>query len=168
MIQQKITEIAEILGWSVDFSEPQNGKTDVNFAKYTSYGQDFNFSVELEDDDMEAFIDNIHEYYENFDVDEEAYIWIGSDGHGKNGAPYHIADIVKDMEEAEVMMADLYEAFRQYYSQLELQAVLQLNSISTAYAKTFSVSISTGANTLPPEVISAETFVSHHFMRHMD
>lgn len=109
MIQQKITEIAEILGWSVDFSEPQNGKTDVNFAKYTSYGQDFNFSVELEDDDMEAFIDNIHEYYENFDVDEEAYIWIGSDGHGKNGAPYHIADIVKDMEEAEVMMADLYE-----------------------------------------------------------
>lgn len=48
MIQQKITEIAEILGWSVDFSEPQNGKTDVNFAKYTSYGQDFNFSVELE------------------------------------------------------------------------------------------------------------------------
>ena len=123
MIQQKITEIVEILGWSVDFSEPQNGKTDVNFAKYTSYGQDFNFSVELEDDDMEAFIDNIHEYYENFDVDEEAYIWIGSDGHGKNGAPYHIADIVKDMEEAEVMMADLYEAFRQYYSQLELQAV---------------------------------------------
>ena len=115
MIQQKITEIAEILGWSVDFSEPQNGKTDVNFAKYTFYGQDFNFSVELEDDDMEAFIDNIHEYYENFDVDEEAYIWIGSDGHGKNGAPYHIADIVKDMEEAEVMMADLYEAFRQYY-----------------------------------------------------
>lgn len=123
MIQQKITEIAEILGWSVDFSESQNGKTDVNFAKYTSYGQDFNFSVELEDDDMEAFIDNIHEYYENFDVDEEAYIWIGSDGHGKNGAPYHIADIVKDMEEAEVMMADLYEAFRQNYSQLELQAV---------------------------------------------
>lgn len=123
MIQQKITEIAEILGWSVDFSESQNGKTDVNFAKYTSYGQDFNFSVELEDDDMEAFIDNIHEYYENFDVDEEAYIWIGSDGHGKNGAPYHIADIVKDMEEAEIMMADLYEAFRQYYSQLELQAV---------------------------------------------
>ena len=123
MIQQKITEIAKILGWSVDFSEPQNGKTDVNFAKYTSYGQDFNFSVELEDDYMEAFIDNIHEYYENFDVDEEAYIWIGSDGHGKNGAPYHIADIVKDMEEAEVMMADLYEAFKQYYSQLELQAV---------------------------------------------
>ena len=123
MIQQRITEIAEILGWSVDFSEPQNGKTDVNFAKYTSYVQDFNFSVELENDDMEAFIDNIHEYYENFDVDEEAYIWIGSDGHGKNGAPYHIADIVKDMEEAEAMMADLYEAFKQYNSQLELQAV---------------------------------------------
>ena len=123
MIQQKITEIAEILGWSVDFSKPHDGSIDVNFAKYTSYGQDFNFSVELEDDDMEGFIDNIHDYYESFDVDEEAYIWIGSDGHGKNGAPYHIADIVKDMEEAEAMIADLYEAFKQYESQLELQAV---------------------------------------------
>ncbi len=123
MIQQKITEIAEILGWSVDFSESHNGSVDVNFAKYTSYGQDFNVCVALEDDDMETFIDNIHDYYESFDVDKEAYIWIGSDGHGKNGAPYHIADIVKDMEEAESMIADLYEAFKQYESQLELQAV---------------------------------------------
>ncbi len=123
MIKQKIIEIAEILGWSVDFSEPHNGSTDVNFAKYTSFGQDFNFSVELEGDDLETFIDNIHEYYENFDVDEEAYIWIGSDGHGANGAPYHIADIVKDMEEAEAMIADLYEAFKQHYPQFERQAV---------------------------------------------
>lgn len=123
MIQQKITEIAEVLGWSVDFSESHNGSIDVNFAKYTSYGQDFNFNVALEDNDMEAFIDNIHDYYESFDVDDEAYIWIGSDGHGKNGAPYHIADIVKDMEEAETMIADLYEAFKQYHSQLELQVV---------------------------------------------
>ena len=123
MIQQKITEIAEKLGWSVDFSAPHNGSVDVNFAKYTSFGQDFNVCVALEDNDMEAFIDNIHEYYENFDVDEEAYIWIGSDGHGKNGAPYHIVDIVKDMEEAEAMIADLYEAFKQYELQLELQAV---------------------------------------------
>ena len=123
MIQQKITEIAETLGWSVDFSEPHNGSIDVNFAKYTSYGQDFNVCVALEDNDMEGFIDNIHDYYESFDVDEEAYIWIGSDGHGKNGAPYHIADIVKDMEEAEAMIADLYEAFKQYHSQLGLQAV---------------------------------------------
>ena len=63
-------------------------RTDMNDMinerdKYTFYGQDFKFSVELEDDDMEAFIDNIHEYYENFDVDKEAYIWIGSDGHSK-------------------------------------------------------------------------------------
>ena len=63
-------------------------RTDMNDMinerdKYTFYGQDFKFSVELENDDMEAFIDNIHEYYENFDVDKEAYIWIGSDGHSK-------------------------------------------------------------------------------------
>ena len=40
-------------------------------------------------------------YYEDFDPDYEAYLWIGDDGHGRNGAPYHIKDIVSDMEEAE-------------------------------------------------------------------
>ena len=44
------------------------------------------------------------------DRDYEAYLWIGNDGHGKNGAPYHIKDIVSDMEEAEKQIHDLLEA----------------------------------------------------------
>lgn len=37
---------------------------------------------------------------------------IGNDGHGKNGAPYHIKDIVTDMEEAEKMIETLYETLK--------------------------------------------------------
>ena len=43
-------------------------------------------------------------YYEDFDPDYEAYLWIGDDGHGRNGAPYHIKDIVSDMEEAAALV----------------------------------------------------------------
>ena len=44
--------------------------------------------------------------------DYEAYLWIGTDGHGKNGAPYHIKDIVSDMEAAEAMINTLYETLK--------------------------------------------------------
>lgn len=40
------------------------------------------------------------------------YLWIGTDGHGKNGAPYHIKDIVSDMEAAEAMIDTLYETLK--------------------------------------------------------
>ena len=51
-------------------------------------------------------------YYEDFDPDYEAYLWIGTDGHGKNGAPYRIKDIVSDMEQAEAMIEKLYETLK--------------------------------------------------------
>lgn len=52
-------------------------------------------------------------YYEGFDPDEEAYLWIGDDGHGRNGAPYHVRDIVADMEVAEGMVLDLLTALEE-------------------------------------------------------
>ena len=45
-------------------------------------------------------------------TDYEAYLWIGTDGHGKNGAPYRIKDIVSDMEQAEAMIEKLYETLK--------------------------------------------------------
>ena len=46
--------------------------------------------------------------YENFDVDLEVSRWIGEDGHGRNGAPYHIRDILKEMEQMEQMYEIIY------------------------------------------------------------
>ena len=56
--------------------------------------------------------DEIEAYYENFDPDYEASLWIGPDGHGQRGAPYHIKDIIADMEEAEEMVYGLLKAIR--------------------------------------------------------
>ena len=34
-------------------------------------------------------------------------LWLDSDGHGKNGAPYHMRDLLEDMEACETMLEDL-------------------------------------------------------------
>ena len=111
-IIDKITECAEANGWHVHTERYRD--TDLwlfEFSQYTKAGQDFNFSAEMRYADPETLIKSVREYYENYDPDEEAYLWIGDDGHGKNGAPYRISDIVADMEDAESMVDTLLEAF---------------------------------------------------------
>ena len=78
--------------------------------KFTPQGQDFSFSANTFDNDHDVLLENIFEYYQDYDPDYEAYLWIGPNGHGQNGAPYHIADIVEDMKAAEDMVFQLHTA----------------------------------------------------------
>lgn len=46
-------------------------------------------------------------------MDYETSLWIGKDGHGANGAPYHIKDILEEMYLAKEQIAILlYEIKR--------------------------------------------------------
>lgn len=105
---ERVKEIAIETGWSVS-TDHDSDCTQFEFSKFTPAGQDFNFTVEMKDNDISQLTNNILEYYESFDPDYEASLWIGEDGHGKNGAPYNIKDIVDDMESAEEMVYELYE-----------------------------------------------------------
>ncbi len=40
------------------------------------------------------------------------YLWLDGNGHGKNGAPYRMKDVLVDMEAAEGMVCKLLEAVR--------------------------------------------------------
>lgn len=111
----EIIAIAEANGWSVNTDETESGHIVFEFSKYTPAGQDFNFSAELTNGVLQTLVESIKEYYDRFDVDEEAYLWIGEDGHGKKGAPYHIKDIVQDMEAAEEMVYQLYKALNEIF-----------------------------------------------------
>lgn len=107
----RITEIAEEDGWSVyvEEMEDRGDMIEFTFGKYTDVGQDLSFSVEMKDGDIDTVIEDIDNYYENYDPDEEALLWVGSDGHGKKGAPYHLTDIVKDMEQCETYIGELFD-----------------------------------------------------------
>lgn len=105
---QKITAAAEKNGWNVSIDQTKDGLVLIEFSKFTPYGQDFNFSAEMKDDQTDTLAQSIREYYEGFDPDSEAYLWLGTDGHGRNGAPYHMKAVVSDMEAAQEMVYQLY------------------------------------------------------------
>lgn len=112
---QKIITTANQKGWSVTTDETEEGHILFEFSQFTPAGQDFSFSSEMTGGDPATLVEEIRKYYEGFDVDEEAYLWIGPDGHGRKGAPYHIRDIIRDMETAEEMVCRLYEALDEIF-----------------------------------------------------
>lgn len=105
----RIIEIAESQGFSVS-TETKEGRVEFTFSQYSDFGQDFSFEATMKDNDIYTLIEEIDNYYKGYDPDEEAMLWVGPDGHGKNGAPYRLTDVVKDMEQCEQMVNDLLSA----------------------------------------------------------
>lgn len=108
---QKVTDIAQGKDWSVNVDDKDKSNIRFEFQRYTKYGQDFKFNARMSDEEIETLIADIKQYFTDFDSDYEASLWIGDDGHGKCGAPYHIKDIVSDMEDAEARIYELLKAF---------------------------------------------------------
>lgn len=109
---EKITEIGEKKGWKVDFSEnTPPTHVDVYFQRYSPAGQDFYMAIEIIDNDPEVFLKNIDEYYIVFGPDTEALKWCDEDGHGTNGAPHRLKNIIIDFEKIEETIHDLVIEF---------------------------------------------------------
>lgn len=112
-LTDKIVRCAEDKGWKVDTDTKQSkGLTLFEFSQYTLAGQDFSFRATMKANHLDSLITDMEEYHEGFDVDSEAYLWLDSNGHGKNGAPYRMRDVLDDMEEAEKMIETLLDAIK--------------------------------------------------------
>lgn len=101
MTFKRFKEIAEQNGWSVFADEDY-----IELSQYTTRRQDFSFIINKNND----YCKEVYSYYEDFDPSAKAFAWVDSSGHGKNGAPYLLKDIVADMEEVEDMVYKLYES----------------------------------------------------------
>ena len=109
----KVADVADANGWNV-YEPTDEEHLELEFSAYTPAGQDYMFSVVLErGKGAHEFLEEIDRHIDGFDVDYETYLWIGGDGHGRNGASYHIKDIVADMEAALQMVKDLRDALQQ-------------------------------------------------------
>lgn len=105
----RIIEIAESQGFSVNY-ETTGSTVEFTFSQYTDFGQDFSFEATMKEYNIYTLIEEVNDYYEGYDPDEQAMLWVGPDGHGKNGAPYRLTDVVKDMEQCEQMVNNLLDA----------------------------------------------------------
>lgn len=118
MTQKQIYAAADRAGWNCTI---RKNKEDwyICFNTDTHFGQDACFEYNVQT--LEQIKDEIYDTYTNYDPSEEAMLWVGEDGHGKNGAPDDIRDIITDMEEVEEMLNNLYLALngRQLESERE-------------------------------------------------
>lgn len=97
----KVIDTANKKGWQAKVTVEQYNPIDEwCFSTYTSTGQDLNVEVQMDERDVSTLITNLEDYFEAYDPEAETMLWLDSDGHGKNGAPYHMKDVLADMEEA--------------------------------------------------------------------
>lgn len=102
-------KLAEDLGWSynVDDTPNERGEVCVELEKYSPQDQDFIVPIWFETDNECDFADRLEEYWRDFDPSEEAINWVGPDGHGTNGAPYDLQDIINDMVDCKEKLREL-------------------------------------------------------------
>ena len=111
MTRKQIEKAAEATGWNVTIDKrdkKEGGGYDIAFQMYADFEQDVNeefYVKHLEDIKRE-----VYERWENYDPSEEASLWLDDTGHGKNGAPHDMEDVLNDMKEVEKALENLYNA----------------------------------------------------------
>ena len=108
-LNERIKELAESQDWFVDIIDNGDSRYTFVFQKYSPAGQDFFFEVDIEENNIQYLLENIYDFYKNYDCSEEAYLWLDNTGHGKNGAPYDMKDVYEDMQACEKAVLDLYD-----------------------------------------------------------
>ena len=111
----KLIKIAEKQDWNVTKEDFCNDGEGYSFRKYSDAGQDFGFSIESKKDGKqspETLLMNLEDYIENFEPASEALLWVDSDGHGINGAPHELEDVIADMKQCREMMRELLSAWK--------------------------------------------------------
>lgn len=100
---KELFEKIEGLEWTVAVE----GENEYRIGKFSPAGQDF--SILVEGETTEELISSIYAAYENYDVSTETYLWLDQSGHGTNGAPHDMKDVLADMESCEAMILELHE-----------------------------------------------------------
>lgn len=103
-LNNKVIEIVENNGFSICKIEKQGNDFYIDINQGTPLGEDWWVTIWFDGTD-EGFIKAVREIYNNFDVDEEAEIWI--ENRGKNGIPNSIKALIRDAEWKESMLDEL-------------------------------------------------------------
>ena len=111
----KVIEIAEENGFSADIYNNREDEEEYyfEFGKYSDCGRDFTFDIVFDTlSDISDIADKIYEFYDDFDVSYETYIWLDNFGHGTNGAPDDMLDAYNDTKQCEGFIEELYNAIQ--------------------------------------------------------
>lgn len=97
-------KIIESEGWSIE----QEKDNEYRIGKFSPAGQDF--SIVMRGTTDSEFAVSIYDAYQAFGPSTEAYQWLDESGHGTNGAPHDMLDVITDMNYCKDEIYRLYQA----------------------------------------------------------
>lgn len=118
---EDVEEKIENLGFKVSDWQSNGNSYSCEIQKYSPAGQDCNFILQCEKDNPASVSEAFKELYENYDPDKETMLWVDADGHGKNGAPYRLSAVVKDMESVESDLRDAYVQMMNFVDNFDIE-----------------------------------------------
>lgn len=83
---EQITNVATALGWSVKRTPVVPASRSSSSGSTRPQDRTSASASKCGTAILTASCKSLEKYYEAYDSDYEAYLWIGTDGHGKNGA----------------------------------------------------------------------------------
>lgn len=100
-------ELEEILGdhgWSIYYCDDNL----VEIENHSPAGEDLVIDL-----NVNHFVSELQNYYEDFDVEEQVAMWLNAKRSGRSGIPY-VRTLVDDAEAIEKMLEELAIAVTQY------------------------------------------------------
>lgn len=122
-LEELIIEIAAGEGWTVDIYEINENVDNICFQCYSPAGKDFSFDVEVKNNNPEILLKGMADYYDDFNPDREALQWCDEEGHGTNGAPKRLKNIIIDFEKIEEVIHRLLLTLQRRKKELEQAAI---------------------------------------------
>ena len=105
---EKFLEKTEELGWNYNLYKEDNERTYAEMEKSSPLGEDFIMIIDFDEKNpIDTFLDNLKEYYFDFDSEEHAEMWI--ENRGNNGVPSSILDLLSDARDIEEMIGELIQ-----------------------------------------------------------
>lgn len=105
-LHAEILRVIDDFEFGVIDNEIQDGENYITLERFTPAGEDW-CPIIWFDGTNEGFVESVRKLYENFDVDEEAEIYI--ENRGKNGIPSSIRTLINDAEWKEDVLGELAE-----------------------------------------------------------
>ena len=112
---EKLLDIAKQSRWDVAPSVFDDFSTGYTLTGLSPYGLEL--SVELPARDTngnkspEVLVKELRKFYETYNPEQEALLWIGPDAKGRCGAPARLTDVIKDMNACKRKLQRLLNAW---------------------------------------------------------
>ncbi|MDO4937733.1 MAG: hypothetical protein Q4E62_07445 [Sutterellaceae bacterium] len=105
-----IEAIANRTGWEIEYDRDENGMTMTFTDSDHDYYEGHEFTIEF--DSVDDLVEQVNDRWNEFELDRETYNLLDCDGHGMDGAPYSMRDVLDEMTDFETKLSRLADRLR--------------------------------------------------------